>query len=122
MAEMKKLREDHNSAVTRLGEAHIVEIDKLKEDHGAEVSKLRDDHAAEILGLKEKHDSDLVDERTHDYNEAMAEEAKDIHVVKDRIYRGGYKFGLESAGLPDGHAFWQNGDVPTWGFLGLFLI
>lgn len=44
-----------------------------------------------------------MDERTNNYNEAMAEASNDIKAVKDRIYTGGYEFGLESTGLTHDH-------------------
>lgn len=102
-AEMEQMKESHASTLSQLGETHVAEVSKLREDHAGEVVKLREDHATKILGLQERHDSALVDERTHGYNEAMEEAASDVGALKDHIYRGGYEFDLENAGIPRDH-------------------
>lgn len=106
-AEMDRLKENHNSVISQLGEAHATEISKLKDNHATEISKLKEDHAAEISGLKEKHDLIIVNERTTGYNEALSEVVDEIGGLKDRIYRGGYKFGLENFGLSCDHELFK---------------
>lgn len=93
-AEMEKLKENHRSILSRLDETHT-----------AETSKLREDYVAEISNLQAKHEDALVDECMNGYNEAMAEAADEIIAVMDRIYIGGYEFGLEKAGLSHKHEF-----------------
>lgn len=100
-AEVERLKENDNSTISQLGETHTAEVSKLKEEYAAAISKLRDDHAsvisklcedhiAEISSLQEKHEFALVDERTHGYNEVIAEASDDVGVLNDNIYKGGY--------------------------------
>ena len=95
-AEMEQLKADHNSS-----------LQQLKESHTTELSKLKEDHAAEILRIQEERDLTLVEEKIAGYNEAMSEAADEIKAVQDQIYKGGYTFGLESAGLPREHELFE---------------
>ena len=57
--------------------------------------------------MKEEKDLALVEERTTGYNEALLDAADEIKAVEDQIYKGGYMFGLESAGLPREHELFE---------------
>ncbi|KAM7498294.1 hypothetical protein LguiA_022708 [Lonicera macranthoides] len=48
-----------------------------------------------------------VDERSSNYNEALAESAREVLKLKDIIYQGGYKLGLSNTGIPPDHEFFD---------------
>ena len=89
---VEKLKEEHNSTISQLKESHIAELSKLKKDHVAVISQLKD-----------KNDLALTNEWNTSYNEALSNVADEVEVVKKQIYKGGYEFGLVSAGLPPNH-------------------
>ena len=99
----EKRAESLVSEVERLKNNHAAEVAKVKEDHVAELSILKADHAIELIRVEAAKDVDLEDVRTQGYNNAMEDAAKELDVLKDQIYRGGYEFGLKEAGLAPDH-------------------
>ncbi|KAM7478115.1 hypothetical protein LguiA_026328 [Lonicera macranthoides] len=86
-----------------LAKGVVAELKKVREEHSSAIALLNEVHVSEKSQLASQHESALFDERSGSYNEALVDSAREVLKLKDIIYQGGYKFGLTHAGIPSDH-------------------